>query len=180
MLYWVFFFSLFVISVRYAEAERRRKEEAERRAKLDEIAEKQRQRELELEEKEKLRREAVLSRPTEMPARPSEPLTGGRPLEPGSAAPAAAAAAAAPAPGKYVPKFRRTERPESTGPIPPPESDRWGSRVASNPDPSDRWGRNDDRPPQPSSDRWRRDDRDRGSSFGSGGGSRSSTWSSRR
>lgn len=156
------------------EAERRRKEEAERRAKLDEIAEKQRQRERELEEKEKLRREALLGRPTEVPPKPSEPPTGGRPLEPGSAAPAAAAAAAAPASGKYVPKFRR-ERGESAVQVPPPEPDRWGSRGAPNPE-SDRWGsRQDDRPPQPS-DRWRRDDR--GSSFGSGGGSRSSTWSS--
>lgn len=158
----------------YVEAERRRKEEAERRAKLDEIAEKQRQRERELEEKEKLRREALLGRPTEVPPKPSEPPTGGRPLEPGSAAPAAAAAAAAPASGKYVPKFRR-ERGESAVQAPPLEPDRWGSRGAPNPE-SDRWGsRQDDRPPQPS-DRWRRDDR--GSSFGSGGGSRSSTWSS--
>lgn len=120
-----------------AEAERRRKEEAEHRAKLDEIAEKQRQRERELEEKERLRREALLGRSTE-PLRPSELPGSARPLEPGAAAPAvttAAAPAAAPAAGRYVPRHRR-ERIESAGQAPPSEPDRRGG---SRPDPSDRW-----------------------------------------
>ncbi|XP_020211457.1 eukaryotic translation initiation factor 3 subunit A [Cajanus cajan] len=137
------------------EAERKKKEETERLAKLAEIAEKQRQRERELEEKERQRREALLGRA-------AEPAPPARPLESGSAAAAApaaaAAAAAAPNPGKYVPKFRR-ERTESTGAAPPPETDRWSN---SRPDGG-----------------WRGDDRR--TSFGSGGGSRSSsTWSSSR
>ncbi|TKY45578.1 Eukaryotic translation initiation factor 3 subunit A [Spatholobus suberectus] len=138
------------------ETERRKKEETERLAKLAEIAEKQRQRERELEEKERQRREALLGRSAE-PAPPS------RPLESGSTAPAAAAAAApapAPNPGKYVPKFRR-ERAESTGAPPPPETDRWSNSSS-----------------RPDGDRWRSDDKR--TSFGSGGGSRSSTWSSSR
>ncbi|KAE8678116.1 Eukaryotic translation initiation factor 3 subunit A [Hibiscus syriacus] len=132
------------------ETERRRKEEAEYKAKMDEIAEKQRQRERELEEKEKLRREALLGRPTEGVARPSEVPTGSRITEPGNAAPAAAAAAAAAAPasGKYVPRFRR-ERPESSGP-PPSEPDRWVKPAAPEPD---RWDAGSRIPP-PQSDRW--------------------------
>lgn len=138
------------------EADRKKKEETERLAKLAEIAEKQRQRERELEEKERQRREALLGRA-------AEPAPPARPLESGSAAAvapaAAAAAAAAPNPGKYVPKFRR-ERTESTGAAPPPETDRWSNS-------------------RPDGDRWRGDDRR--TSFGSGGGSRSSsTWSSSR
>ena len=135
------------------EAERRKKEEAERLAKLAEIAEKQRQRERELEEKERQRREALLGRSTEPASRPSEPPA--HPLEPGSAAPAAAAA---PAPGKYVPKFRREK--DGTG-APPPEPDRWTNSSS-----------------RPDGDRWRSDDRR--PAFGSGGGRSSSTWSSSR
>ncbi|MBA0786872.1 hypothetical protein Gotri_028070, partial [Gossypium trilobum] len=95
-------------------AERRRKEEAEHKAKMDEIAEKQRQRERELEEKERLRREALLGRAPEGISRPSELPAGSHTTEPVVAAPAAAA----PTSGKYVPRFRR-ERPESSGPAPP-------------------------------------------------------------
>lgn len=154
----------------HAEAERQRKLDEERRAKLDEIAEKQRQRERELEEKERQRREALLGRATDGSPRLSETPVGSRLLEPGVAAPAAVAAAAVPAAaapaaagtaGKYVPRFRR-DRTEGSGQAPSPEPDRWG--------------RQDDQTSQPSSDRWRSDDRN--SSFG-GGGSRS-TWSSSR
>lgn len=144
------------------EAERRKREEAERKAKLDEIAEKQRQRERELEEKERLRREALLKRPTDLPT----PLT--RPLEPtvpAGGAPAAAAAAATPAPGKYVPRHLRSQGAAAAAPPPtaraaPP----LASRAAAE---SDRWGRADDRGPARSS-------------FGAGGGARSSTWGSTR
>lgn len=161
------------------EAERQRKEQAERKAKLDEIAEKQRQRERELEEKERLRREALLGRSTEVSLKPSETPAVARPLESGSAVPVAAAAApaataaaagAAAAPGKYVPRFRRGERTESSGQAPPPESDRWVS------------SRQDDRMSQPPGDRWRSDDRrsSGGSSFGGGASRSASTWSSSR
>ncbi|KAE8684085.1 Eukaryotic translation initiation factor 3 subunit A [Hibiscus syriacus] len=128
------------------EAERRRKE-AEYKAKMDEIAEKQRQRERELEEKEKQRREALLGRPREGVGRPSELPSGSGITEPGNAAPAAAAAA--PASGKYVPRFRR-ERPESSGPPPPSEPDRWVKPAAPEPD---RWAAGSRLPP-PQSDRW--------------------------
>ncbi|KAK6943688.1 Proteasome component (PCI) domain [Dillenia turbinata] len=141
------------------EAERQKIEEAERKAKLDEIAEKQRQRERELEEKERLRREAIFGRTSDVSPRSSDLPSGGRPLEPGSGAPAAAAAA--PTLGKYVPKFLR-ERSEHAGQAPPVEPDRWGG------------GRQDDRMPPPS-DRWRSDDR-----RSSVGGPRTSTWSSSR
>jgi hypothetical protein len=47
------------------EEERRRQEEAERRAKLDEIAEKQRKREAEAEERDKREREAILAKADE-------------------------------------------------------------------------------------------------------------------
>ena len=104
-----------------SEAERRRKEEAERKAKLDEIAEKQRQRERELEEKERLRKQQILAgdaaRPSETPDRP----------QPEAVQVVAPAAAAAPAPGKYVPRHLRektAEVPRSTQ-APPAESDRW-------------------------------------------------------
>ena len=167
----VYFNGMFLAVLELPEAERQRKEQAERQAKLDEIAEKQRQRERELEEKERLRREALLGRPTEGPLKPSQPPTSPRPLDTGSAAvpaPAAAAAAAAPSSGKYVPRFRRGS--ESSGQAPPPESDRWGSSSS----------RQDDRMSQ-AGDRWRSDDRrsSGGSSFGGAGGSRS-TWSSSR
>lgn len=139
------------------EAERKKKEDKERQDKLDEILEIQRQREKELDEKaQKQKREALLGKPAEPALRPHEPPA--RPLESGSAAPAAAAASAAPTPGKYVPKFRR-ERVESSGVAPPPEADRWGN--SSSRADGDRWG-------------------ERKSSFGSGGGRSSSTWSSSR
>ena len=144
----------------FAEAERRKKEEAERKAKLDEIAEKQRQRERELEEKERLRKESLFgsARSGDAPARP-DVAPSSQPLEPGTAAPAAAAAAAAAtSPAKYVPKFRRTEA--SNPDAPPPDSGRWGG------------SRPDNRPSRP--DSWRNDDSR--SAFGS---SRPS-WSSSR
>jgi translation initiation factor 3 subunit A len=159
----------YLVVLELAEAERQKKEQAERKAKLDEIAEKQRQRERELEEKERQRREALLGRSTVGSLKPSEPLIAARPMESVSAVPVAVAAgaagagagAAAPSSGKYVPKFRR-ERTESSGKAPPPESDRWGS------------SRQDDRP----GDKWHSDDR-RSSGGSSFGGSRSaSTWSS--
>ncbi|KAE8725523.1 Eukaryotic translation initiation factor 3 subunit A [Hibiscus syriacus] len=148
---------------KHEEAERRRKEEAEYKAKMDEIAEKQRQRERELEEKEKQRREALLGRPTEGVARPSELLSGSRITVPGNTVPAAAAA---PASGKYVPRFRR-ERPDSSGPPPPSEPDRWAAGSRLPPPQSDRWtsggraplqdpdrlGGGGSRAPPPSSDR---------------------------
>lgn len=137
---------LLTACLNFAEAERRKKEEAERKAKLDEIAEKQRQRERELEEKERLRKESLFGggRSSDAPARPDFPPAS-RLLDSGTAAPAAAAAAAAaaPSPAKYVPRFRRSEG--STATAPPPESDRWGS------------SRPDNRPSQP--DSWRSDDR---------------------
>lgn len=178
--------------LKYAEGERRKKEEAERKAKLDEIAERQRQRERELEEKERLRKEALLGRSSDGFSRPYEPPT----REP-VAAPAAAAAASGPTPGKYIPRHLR-ERTETTGQAPPPQPDRWGSggrrseafgQPAGSVDAdrrggrrtdgfgsgsaaadSDRWGRGDSRPDdRPGGDRWR----------GSGGSSRPS-WSSSR
>ncbi|KAL1833496.1 hypothetical protein ACET3Z_003147 [Daucus carota] len=124
-------------------AERRKKEEAEHRAKMDEIAEKQRRREQEVEEK---RRSELLARSSEIPI-------AARPMETPAAPEVAPVlpAVAAPAPGKYVPRFRRAE-----AQAPPPEPDRWGS------------GRQDDRAPPPGGDRWR-----------SGGGQRQ-PWTSSR
>ncbi|KAK8638623.1 hypothetical protein V6N13_137038 [Hibiscus sabdariffa] len=117
------------------EAERGRKEEAERKAKLDEIAEKQRQRERELEEKERVRREALLRRSTEGLARPSELPAVSRTAEP--------------APGKYVPRFRR-ETPKSSAPTPTSEPDRWVKPASSEPDRQVAGSR----APPPQSDRW--------------------------
>lgn len=152
----------------HAEDERRKKEEAERKAKLDEIAEKQRQRERELEEKERLRREALLGRSTEAFSNPSEPPAGTRPSEPPAAVAVTAAnndGAAAPPPstGKYVPRFLRLQKQEGSAQAPPPEPDRWTSRQDSrrSPPPGDRWRSGDDRRP----------------TFGSGS---RSTWSSSR
>lgn len=145
-----------IIYYKCAEAERRKKEEAEYKAKLDEIAERQKQREREAEEKEKRRREQLLGRSTAAPAE----MPSTRPAEPVAASAASApATASAPPPGKYVPKFRQRLG-EGSGQAPPQEPDRWGS------------SRQDDRPSQPG-DRWRSDDR---RPFG---GSRSS-WSSAR
>eukprot|EP01018_Ginkgo_biloba_P033791 Gb_03846 [translate_table: standard] len=73
------------------EEERKRAIEAERRAKLDEIAAKQRQREKELEEKARQRKESLFSK------------------EPSSAKPAE------PKPGKYVPSFLRNKITEASG-----------------------------------------------------------------
>ncbi|KAM0934722.1 putative proteasome component (PCI) domain, eukaryotic translation initiation factor 3 subunit A [Dioscorea sansibarensis] len=147
---------------KHEEAERKKREEAERKAKLDEIAERQRQREREIEEKkERERKEALLGRSSEPVARPADPVPAPRPVEPVAAS--AAAATNAPAPGKYVPRFRRSE----AAAAPPSEN-------------TDRWGRSDDRPAQ-ANDRWRGDDR---RPLGGGGGSRlsssSSSWSSSR
>lgn len=128
-----------MVFFKYTEAERKKKEEAERRAKLDEIAAKQRQREQELEERERLRKEAILrGTPIDTPAKPSE-LPG-----PGSIAPAPAPAVAAgsgSSGGKYVPRFRRSE-PPAQAPAQPTESDRWTT------------GKKDDRSVQ-TSDKWR-------------------------
>ncbi|OMO56248.1 hypothetical protein COLO4_35714 [Corchorus olitorius] len=153
------------------EAERRRKEEAERRAKLDEIAEKQRQRERELEEKERLRRESLLGRSTDGLSRPSEVPAVSRSSEP---------AAAAPAPGKYVPRFKR-EKVEGSAPAPPSEPDRWGSGSKAPPSQSDRWGSGSRAPPQDGASRPQPPDSDRfGGSWATqepdrwGGGSNSS------
>lgn len=148
--------------------ERRKKEEAERKAKLDEIAERQRQRELELEEKERKRKEELLGKSTALPARPTEPLS--RPPETGATAPAAAAAAAAPAPNKYVPRFKRGVV-EGAPQAPPAETDKWGSNRQDD-RPADKWGS------RPADDRWR-DDRDR-ERRPFGAGSRPGSWSSSR
>ncbi|KAG4189123.1 hypothetical protein ERO13_A08G207600v2 [Gossypium hirsutum] len=151
------------------EAERRRKEEAEHKAKMDEIAEKQRQRERELEEKERLRREALLGRAPEGISRPSELPAGSRTTEPVVATPAAAAAA--PTTGKYVPKFRL--RPESSGPAPPSEPDRWGKPAPGSrapPQDSDRLAGGGSRATPPDSNR-----------FGGGSGSsKAEPWRSSR
>ncbi|KAK2363243.1 eukaryotic translation initiation factor 3 subunit A [Trifolium repens] len=81
------------------EAERKKKDETERLAKLNESYEKQRQREKEIEEKaEKQKREALLGRPIKPALRPR------RPSQSGTAAPSTSEP---PAPGKYVPKFWR-------------------------------------------------------------------------
>lgn len=146
------------LSENIVEAERRKKEEAERQAKLDEIAEKQRLRMIELEEKERREKEEILRRPAVLP-RPSEPQALGRPTELGGAAPVPAAAAAAPAAGKYVPRHLRGNV-DAAGQAPPPDTDRWGTGSKS-----------DDRPS------WR--DERRPTSFGSSG-SRTSWSSSRR
>ncbi|KAF0918346.1 hypothetical protein E2562_023517 [Oryza meyeriana var. granulata] len=130
------------------EEERRKREEAERKAKLDAMAARQLQRERELEEKEKQRREALLRGAVAEPARTPDAAPVAQPAQP-VAAQAAAAAAAAPAPGKYVPKFKRVgDGGSSAGsqrPAVPPEQDRWGPRDDRPPE-QDRWGPRDDRP----------------------------------
>lgn len=149
------------LSENIAEAERRKKEEAERQAKLDEIAEKQRRRMLELEEKERREKEEILRRPMSVLPKPAEPPTLGRPTELGGTAPVPAAAAGAPSAGKYVPRHLRGKV-DGAGQGPPPETDKWGGGPGSKPD---------DRPS------WR--DERRPTSFGSSG-SRTSWSSSRR
>ncbi|KAL6564794.1 Eukaryotic translation initiation factor 3 subunit A [Orobanche minor] len=108
------------------EMERRKKEEAERKAKLDEIAEKQRQRERELEEKGRQWKEEILAKSSASPSRTD----------------VSAAAPSAQPTGKYVPRFKRAAA-DSGGPVPtpvqtPPETDKWssGSRLD---DRGDRW-----------------------------------------
>lgn len=101
------------------EEERRKKEEAERKAKLDEIAEKQRQREREIEERARMEREALLGKAVE--PKPFD-LGGARPAEPQAAVPPASAAA--PTPGKYVPRHRRGE----ATPVAPPPTGRGDDR----------------------------------------------------
>ncbi|CAI9760741.1 unnamed protein product [Fraxinus pennsylvanica] len=140
------------------EMERKKKEEAERKAKLDEIAEKQRQREQELEEKERQRREELLGRSNAVPVRHTEPSTMARPAEAAPVAPASAAASL----GKYVPRFKRASA-EGGGQAPPPETDKWTS------------GRRSDDQTSQQNDKWRDE---RKSAFGGGGVPRS-TWSSR-
>ena len=135
----------------YAEAERRKKEEAEHQAKLDEIAEKQRQRERELEEKERQRREEVLRGTPSTPLRPSEAIRPSKLVPVTTNSPTSL--------GKYVPRHLRERMVGGGG----------GAQTPPSSEP-DRWGRQDDRP----SDRWRR------SAFGSGGPSRSNWSTSRR
>jgi translation initiation factor 3 subunit A len=103
-----------------AEEERRKREEAERKANLDAIAEKQRLREIELEEKAKANREKLLK---------------------------GSEAGAAPSSNKYIPKFKRQDglpaRQDAPPPRqdgPPPSTDRWRpSRYSSTS--SSTWGR---------------------------------------
>ncbi|CAL4977490.1 unnamed protein product [Urochloa decumbens] len=164
------------------EEERRKREEAERKAKLDAIEEKKRQRERELEEKEKMRKEQLL-RGSE-PARVPDAAPVAQPPREPAAAPVAAAAAPAPAPGRYVPKFKRSSDSSSSAggnQRPVREDDRWGSREE-RPRPNVRPLRQDppvrqDAPPAarpdgpaPSTDRWR------GSRPSSNSSSSSSTW----
>lgn len=121
--------------------ERRKKEEAERKAKLDEIAEKQRQRERELEEKERQRREEILGRSAAAPA-----IAAKSDISAGDAPPATAAAAPTPAAGKFVPRFRRAAA-EAGGQAPPPATDKWTSGSRPEAPAGDRW--RDDRRPAP-------------------------------
>nr|CAB3476507.1 unnamed protein product [Digitaria exilis] len=169
----------------HAEEERRKREEAERKAKLDAIAEKQRQREKELEEKELKRRNEQHFRGSETARAQEAAPVAQPPLDP-AAAPAAAAAAAASAPGKYVPKFKLRGDSSSAGGSQRPdvrarEDDRWGSREErSRPDvrplrqdaPPARQDAPPARPdgPPAASDRWR------GSRYSSNSSSSSSTW----
>jgi translation initiation factor 3 subunit A len=107
----------------HSEEERRRQEEAERRAKLDEIAEKQRQREAEAEERAKREREAILAKADE-----------GRP-------------------GRFVPSSlrKRTEDPSSTDSAPPTERKPLvltSSRLPSAREDSDKWQRPAEREPE--------------------------------
>ncbi|XP_039155159.1 eukaryotic translation initiation factor 3 subunit A-like isoform X2 [Eucalyptus grandis] len=185
------------------EAERCHKEQAERKAKLDEIGEKQRQRERELEEKEKQWKETILG-----PSRPVEPPPASNPTVAAAAATPAAAAAAATAPAaaadtapaaaatpnpfRYVPRFLR-ERTEGSGAAPPPKPERRkyvprflrertegsGATPPPKPDRRSSRGRQDDRYSQPS-DGWRNDEHRPSSAFGSGGGGSRSTQSSSR
>lgn len=116
----------------FAESERRKEEEAKRKAKLDEIAEKQRQRELELEEKEKRWKEEVLQmRPSIVPANAAhsdQPRTLDSPPSQG---------------GKYIPKHRRTQAESAAPPHDQPPARRGGGNRMD--DRADRW-RDDRRP----------------------------------
>lgn len=98
----------------FEEAERRRKEEAELKAKQDEIYEKQKQGEKQLEEKKRQQIEEVLGRSpaaAAAPARPTENPVVSRAAEAGLAS--------SPTTGKYVPRFKRASR-ESAAPPPQP------------------------------------------------------------
>lgn len=145
------------------EMERRKKEEAERKAKLDQIAEKQRQRERELEEKERLRREELLGR-APIPSR-TEPSAMSPPVEAALAAPVAVGAAAAASSGKYVPRFKRASAGTGGEAPPPATADKWSGE-----------NRTDNRVPD--GDKWGAG-RKPGSAF-SGTAPRSTTWSSSR
>lgn len=145
---------IFISFCDLAEEERRKKREADQKAKLDAMAEKQRQRERELEEKERVRREA-LRRPVESLPRPADPASA-QPSEPipvaaaGAAVPTAAAAAST---SKYIPRYLRERSEAQRGP-PPPEPERRGFGTRAAPSDSERRGsRQDDRPAQ--SDDWR-------------------------
>ncbi|KAI3951766.1 hypothetical protein MKW98_013824 [Papaver atlanticum] len=111
------------------EAERKKKKDLERKAKLDEMAEKQRQREAEAEERERKERDARFNRVPPVPAAAA--------LAAISSAPGTTAAA----PARYVPRFMRAA--SGAAAVTPPESDRWGSR------------QEDQR--QSATDRWRTD-----------------------
>lgn len=153
----------------FVEMERRKKEEAERKAKLDEIAEKQRQRERELDEKEKRWREEVLGR-TAAPPVPSrtEPSAMAPPVEVSPVA--APAAAAAPAAGKYVPPKLRRSAAETPGQAPANDAAPGSAPRAE----TDKWSRPDNRPSQ-FGERWRDDRRP-----AYGGSGPRSTWQSSR
>ncbi|KAI3960776.1 hypothetical protein MKW98_026168 [Papaver atlanticum] len=121
------------------EAERKKKEALERKAKLDELAEKQRQREAEVEERVRKEREAQFRAPA-VPAAAAAPAPAAVSGAPGTAASA---------PAKYVPKWKRGE--SSAVAVTPPEPDRRGSRQEDQRQPAatDRWrtDRTDDRRP---------------------------------
>ncbi|RZC94459.1 hypothetical protein C5167_026190 [Papaver somniferum] len=123
------------------EAERIKKEALERKAKLDELAEKQRQREAEVEERVRKEREAQFRAPA-VPAAAPAPA-------PAPAAVSNAPGTAASTPAKYVPKWKRGE--SSAVAVTPPEPDRRGSRPEDQRQPAatDRWrtDRTDDRRP---------------------------------
>ncbi|XP_026457362.1 eukaryotic translation initiation factor 3 subunit A-like isoform X3 [Papaver somniferum] len=130
------------------EDEREKKEDLERKAKLDEIAEKQRQREAEAEERERKDREARFNRAPPVPAAVSPGTT-------------------APAPARYVPPRRAAS---GAAAVTPPESDRRGLRQVDQRQPAtDSWrtDRMDDRRPSAVSGRNDRTD-DRRPSAASG------------
>ncbi|GJN37643.1 hypothetical protein PR202_gb26619 [Eleusine coracana subsp. coracana] len=167
--------------------ERKKREEAERKAKLDAIAAKQQQRERELEEKARQMREAALRGTEPAQATSAAPTPPAREPAAAPAAAAAAATAALPTSGKFVPRWKRggdsgsgSAGGGSLRPSGPPEHDRWGPRE-DRPRPDVRPLRQDgppawqDAPPArqdaPATDRWRP-----GSRLPSSSSSSSSTW----